>query len=96
MDEDESQGLLKSWLGFLSRKQPETSTKPASLRSRAREAWLRTDAFLQHDSDELGDDPESVARALRALENYIQDDSDPDIVSVLVYGKLQSFGFSAF
>ncbi|KAJ6007469.1 subtilisin-like protein [Penicillium herquei] len=96
MDEGESQGLLKSWLGFLARKQPERSTNPASLRSRAREAWLRTDAFLQHDSDELDDDPESVAKALRALENYIQDDSDPDSVCVLVYGKLQSFGFSAF
>lgn len=95
MDDSESQGLLKSWLGFLARKQPERSTKPASLQSRAREAWLRTDAFLQHDSDELGDDPEGVGKALRALENYIQDDSDPEADSVSALDIRQSSSLSA-
>ncbi|KAF4448511.1 intracellular serine protease [Fusarium austroafricanum] len=50
-------------LGFFAGKRPQRSGKPASLRSRRREAWLRTDAFLQCDG--LGDaDPESVQRTL--------------------------------
>jgi hypothetical protein len=76
MDDDtESQGLLQSVLGLFARKRPQRSAKPASLRARKREAWLRTDAFLQRDDlDEA--DPESVARTLRAFEQLVQDDSD--------------------
>lgn len=77
MDEDGSQGLLKTWLGFFARKRPERSAKPASLRSRKRDAWIRTDAYLQHDTDEFGEiDPEHLARTLRAFEDYVQYDSD--------------------
>jgi len=77
-DETDSQSLLQSVLGLFARKRPQRSAKPASLRSRKREAWLRTDAFLQCDG--LGEaDPDSVARTLRAFEHLVQDDSDREI-----------------
>ena len=77
MDEDDSQGLLKTVLGLFARKRPETSAQPASLKSRTRDAWLRTDAYLQHDTDEFGElDPERRARTLRVFEDYVQCDSD--------------------
>lgn len=85
MDDDtESQGLLQSVLGLFARKRPQKSAKPVSLRARKREAWLRTDSFLQRDG--VGEaDPESVARTLRALEHLVQDESDRemDFVSIL-------------
>ncbi|KAL4964647.1 S8/S53 family peptidase [Aspergillus stella-maris] len=76
MDDDtSSQSLLQSVLGIFARKRPQRLAKPASLRSRKREAWLRTDAFLQ--CDDIGEaDPESVARTLRAFEDLVQDDSN--------------------
>jgi hypothetical protein len=75
-DNTSSQSLLQSVLGFFARKRPQRSAK--SVGSRKREAWLRTDAFLQH--DDLGEaDPESVARTLHAFEHLIQDDSDREI-----------------
>lgn len=86
MDGDDSKGLLRSMLGFFARKRPEKTAQPASLRSRAREAWLRTDAFLQHDADEFDNiEPESLAKTLRKLEDYVQYDfgRESDFVSVL-------------
>ena len=82
MDDDaSSQSLLQSVLGLFARKRPQSSAKPASLKSRKREAWLRTDAFLQ--CDDIGDaDPESVARTLRAFEHLVQDDADRERDSV--------------
>lgn len=83
-DNTDSQSLLQSVLGIFTRKRPQRSAKPVSLESRKREAWLRTDAFLQRDNlDEA--DPESVTRTLRALEHYVQDDCDREIdfVSIL-------------
>lgn len=79
MDDDtDSQSLLQSVLGLFARRRPQRSTKPVSLRSRKREAWLRTDAFLQR--DDIGEaDPESVARTLRAFEHLVQDDSGREI-----------------
>lgn len=85
MDHDESRGLLKSILGFFARKPQEASKPPTSLRSQALDAWLRTDAYLQHEIDDFGEiDPEQVARTLRAFENLVQHDSTwgPDSVSV--------------
>ncbi|ETS76984.1 hypothetical protein PFICI_10858 [Pestalotiopsis fici W106-1] len=74
MDDADSQGLLKSMLGFFGRRRPERPVHPVSLKSRTREAWLRTDSFLQHDEfDEM--DPERIAQTLRALEGYVQTDS---------------------
>ncbi|KID96071.1 intracellular serine protease, partial [Metarhizium majus ARSEF 297] len=74
-DDNDSQSLLQSVLGLFALKRPQRSAKPASLRSRKHEAWLRTDAFLQR--DDLGEaDPESVSRTLRAFERLVQDDSD--------------------
>ncbi|KAF5662747.1 intracellular serine protease [Fusarium heterosporum] len=78
MDNDTiSQSLLQSVLGIFTRKRPQKPTKPISLGSRKREAWLRADAFLQRDN--LGEaNPESVARALRAFEQYIRHDGDQE------------------
>ncbi|RAK72160.1 S8/S53 family peptidase [Aspergillus fijiensis CBS 313.89] len=81
MDENDSRGLLKAVLGFFARKPPERSAQPASLRSRACEAWLRTDAYMQHDADDLDEvEPERRAKVLRAFEDYVQYDStrEPD------------------
>ncbi|UKZ79327.1 hypothetical protein TrVFT333_007077 [Trichoderma virens FT-333] len=95
MDVDESQGLLKTVLGFFVRRRPEKSARPASLRSRTNEAWLRTEAFLQHDADESDDpDPEHIAKTLHALEEYVQYNSDGESDSGLhhdvPYPKLQA------
>ena len=86
MDHDDSHGLLKSILGFFARKPLETSTPPTSLRSQVLDAWLRTDAYLQHEIDDFGEiDPEQVARTLGAFENLVQHDSarGPDSVSTV-------------
>ncbi|KAK9423695.1 putative Peptidase S8/S53 domain-containing protein [Seiridium unicorne] len=74
MDDAYSRGLLRFMLGFFARKQPEKTAHPASLKSRTREAWLRTDSFLQHDEFDAKDS-EGIARTLSALEDYVQDDS---------------------
>ncbi|KAL5608599.1 hypothetical protein FOVSG1_003280 [Fusarium oxysporum f. sp. vasinfectum] len=77
-DDTVSQGLLQSVLGLFARKRQQTSAKPAPLKARQREAWLRTDAFLQR--DHLDDaDPESVAKTLRACEQFVQDEGDGEI-----------------
>lgn len=101
MDDDiDSQSLLQSVLGLFARKRPQRSARPASLRTRKREAWLRTDAFLQQD-DLAEADPKSVARTLHALEHLFQNDSDrevdcvsvPDIMQIPVsrsFGSLDS------
>ena len=80
-DGADSQGLLQSVLGYFARKQPQSSAKSASLSSRKREAWLRTDAFLQRDVLS-GADPESVARTLGAIENLVADDFAREVVCV--------------
>ena len=86
MDEDESRGLLKSVLAFFARNQGQTSGSSAPLRSQARDAWPRTDSFLQHENDEINEiGVDQVARTLNAFENLIQDDSHPnaDLVSII-------------
>lgn len=86
MDPDDSRGLLKSILGFFARKPPEKSTPPTSLRSQALDAWVRTDAYLQHKTNDFDEiDPEQVARTLRTFENLVQYDSgrEPDSVSTV-------------
>lgn len=84
MDHEASWSLLKSILGFFARNTPETSTPPASLRSRALDAWVRTDAYLQHETDELGEvGPEQVARTLSAFESLVQYNSDQGPVSTV-------------
>ena len=83
MDEDDSQGLLKTVLGFFARKRPESSAQQPSSKWRTRAAWLRTDAYLQHDNDGFGEvEPERLARTLRALEDYVQCDSNRESDSV--------------
>ncbi|KAI0860261.1 hypothetical protein F4860DRAFT_504119 [Xylaria cubensis] len=94
MDQDESQGLLKTVLGFFARRRPERSA-PTSLKSKKRDAWLRTDAYLQHDTDGICEiDPKRLARTLRAFEDYIEYDSDRGSDSVsdhnVPYPKLQT------
>ena len=87
MDRDDSRGLLKNILGFFARKRPEKLKPLTSLRSQALNAWIRTDAYLQHETNDLDEiDPEQVARTLRTFENLVQYDSDqePDSVSSVI------------
>jgi hypothetical protein len=77
----DSQSLLQSVLGLFARKRPQSSATSASLKSRKREAWLRTDAFLQCDDlDEA--DSENVARTLHAFERLVEDDPDEELAFV--------------
>ncbi|KAJ9606165.1 hypothetical protein H2200_009126 [Cladophialophora chaetospira] len=71
---------------------PNSPIKPSSYSSRSREAWLRADEFLQHESDEPGNASESVAGTLRALKDYDQVDSDreADSVSALAEASKQA------
>ncbi|OBT76497.1 hypothetical protein VF21_03946 [Pseudogymnoascus sp. 05NY08] len=79
MDHDDSRGLLKGILGFFARKPAERLTPPTSLRSQALDAWVRTDAYLQHETNDLDAiDPEQVARTLKTFENLVQYDSDQE------------------
>ncbi|KAI1742075.1 subtilisin-like protein [Xylaria scruposa] len=78
MDEGVSQGeLLKYALGVLAQKRPTKTARPARLKSRT-EAWLRADAFLQHESGDFDDDSEHTASTLRAIEHYLQPESDEE------------------
>ncbi|PHH77791.1 hypothetical protein CDD82_3358 [Ophiocordyceps australis] len=89
MDEGESQGLLKFVLGFFARKRPEKSAQPASLRSRTRDAWLRTDAFLQHEAVRDSEtDPDCMTEALCAFEDCIR--APDNIHENVPYPKLQA------
>jgi hypothetical protein len=94
MDHDDSRGLLKGILGFFARKPPERLTPPTSLRSQARDAWMRTDAYLQHETNDFDEiDPEQVARTLRTFENLVQYDSDRqrDSVSNVISWQISLF-----
>lgn len=93
MDDADSRGLLKGILGFFARKQPERSTS-ASPKSQALDAWVRTDSYLQHETDDFDEiEPEQVARALRTFENLVQYDSDlePDSVSDVISWQISPF-----
>ena len=94
MDHEDSLGLIKSILGFFARKPPEKSTPPTSLKSQALDAWVRTDAYLQHNTNDFDEvDPEQVARTLRTFENLVQYDSDsePDSVSTVISQQTSVF-----
>ena len=83
MDDENSRGLLKGILRFFAGASPPKSTLPTSLKSQARDAWLRTDAYLQHETNDLDDvEPESAARTLSAFENLVQYDSSRESDSV--------------
>lgn len=83
MDSDDSPGLLKFILGFFARKPAQKPARSASLKSQALDAWLRADAYLQHETGEFNQrDPEQVARTLRAFENLVQYDSNRESDSV--------------
>ncbi|KAJ8122601.1 hypothetical protein ONZ43_g1245 [Nemania bipapillata] len=78
MDEGVSQGeLLKYALGVIGQKRPAKTGRSARLKSPT-EAWLRVDAFLQHDSEDFEDDSEHTASTLRAIEHYLQPESDEE------------------
>ncbi|KAI2632315.1 hypothetical protein GGR54DRAFT_29393 [Hypoxylon sp. NC1633] len=84
MDHDDSRGLLKSFLNFFAVRAPEkSSTQPPSLSSQALDAWLRTDAYLQHETNDFDElEPEQITRTLRTFENLVQYDSDRESDSV--------------
>lgn len=88
MDHNESRGLLKTILGFLARRTPEKSTPPTSLKSQALDAWVRTDAYLQHNADDFDEiDPERVASSLKTFENLVQYESNPEPGSVSIVSQ---------
>ncbi|KAJ9616133.1 hypothetical protein H2204_014077 [Knufia peltigerae] len=85
MDEDDSQELLNTVLGVLAPRRPEKSAQPSPLSARKLAAWLRTEAYLQRETDDFGEiEPEYRARTLRALEYYVQFDSnqEPDLLEL--------------
>ncbi|KAF3070179.1 Subtilisin E [Trichoderma lentiforme] len=91
------QFLFKSTVDFLVGRQPEKSEEPVSLRSQTQAAWVRADAFLQSyadESDEPEPEPEDIARALRAFEQYVQykpdEKSDFGLRRDVPYPKLQA------
>lgn len=87
MEHDDSRSLLKGILGFFARKSPERVKPATSLRSQTLDAWMRTDAYLQHETNDLDEiDPEQIERTLRTFENLVQYDSDrePDPVSNVI------------
>ncbi len=97
MDVNETPGLLRSVFGFLARKPLQRPIKkPKSLRARTQDAWLQTDAFLQHDADTFDEmEPEQRKRTLHALEGYIEVNADRELDSVsapkMICSKLYSF-----
>ncbi|KAJ2993953.1 hypothetical protein NUW58_g1687 [Xylaria curta] len=95
MDHDNSWGLLKFILGFIARNPPEKLKKPTSPELQALDAWLRADAYLQHETNDFAEtSPEQVARALRTFENIVQYDSgqepDSSLCQTVLYPKLQA------
>jgi hypothetical protein len=86
MDHEENQGLLQSFLGLFARRGPERSTQSTSVRSQAADAWMRADAFLQHEDNEVGErDPEQVERALRAFDNLLEHEPSGEADSVSTF-----------
>lgn len=84
MDGDDPEALLKTVLGGFARKRPEKSAQSASLSARTRDAWLRTDACLEHETNGVDEiDHERLARTLCALQGYVQYNSrqESDLVS---------------
>ncbi len=77
-DDTDAPSLLQSVLALFAGKRPQRSAKPASLRSRKRQAWLRADSFTQRD-DLREADPASVKRTLHSFEHLVQDDSHREI-----------------
>jgi hypothetical protein len=86
MDSEDSPGLLKSILGIFAQKQP-GRLPPTSVKAQALDAWMRADAYLQHETNNFDEiEPEQVERTLRTFENLVQYDSDqePDSVSSVI------------
>lgn len=82
MGSEGSPGLLKSILGIFAQKQP-GKLPPTSVEAQALDAWLRADAYLQHETNDFDDiDPEQEARALMTFEKLVQYDSDQELDSV--------------
>ena len=94
MDDEDPRGLLKSILGFFARKQPDRSP-PASLQSQAHDAWVRTDSYLQHETNDFDDyEPAQVKRTLTTFENLFQYDSGLDSVEVSTFPPSKSHYFN--
>jgi hypothetical protein len=99
MNYEENQGLLQGFLGLFARRGPERSTHSTSVRSQAADAWMRADAFLQHEDSEAGErDPEQVERALRAFDNLLEHESsgEADSVSTVSHSNFPSFSLVLF
>jgi hypothetical protein len=86
MSQNGQAGLFRRIVGYLAGWSPERST-PQTVESRARNAWVRTDALLQYENQDFESfDPQQQAKALRALNDLVQfkPNQDVDFVSCLI------------
>ena len=73
---------------------PKEFTPSASLGSQAFDAWLRTDAYLQYETNESKEiDPGKVRRTMGTIESLVQHDSDRESnpVSNLISWRISLF-----
>ncbi|KAF4333670.1 intracellular serine protease [Fusarium beomiforme] len=79
MSQNRQAGLFRRIVGYVAGWSPERST-PQTVESQARNAWLRTDAFLQYETQDFESlDPQYQAKALRALNNLVQFNQNQDV-----------------
>ncbi|KAI7765384.1 hypothetical protein LZL87_007135 [Fusarium oxysporum] len=79
MSQNGQAGLFRRILGYVAGWSPERST-PQTVESQARNAWVRTDAFLQYETQDFESlDPQHQANALRALNNLVQLKQNQDV-----------------
>lgn len=66
-------------MGYVASWSPEQST-PQTAKSQARDAWLRTDAYLQYENQDFESlDPRHQANVLRTLNNCVQVKQNHDV-----------------
>lgn len=94
MDDEDPRVLLKSVLGYLAQKQPDRSTS-ASPQSQALDAWVRTDSYLQHETNDFDDyEAAQVKRILKTFENFVPYDSDLDADAVRTFLLSKSYHYN--
>ncbi|KAK2689589.1 hypothetical protein QWA68_011989 [Fusarium oxysporum] len=79
MSQNGQASLFRRILGYVAGWSPERSA-PQTVESQARNAWVRTDAFLQYETQDFESlDPQHQAKALRALNNLVQLKKNQDV-----------------
>ncbi|KAH8883152.1 subtilisin-like protein [Thozetella sp. PMI_491] len=79
MDAGVSQAeLLKYALGVIANKKRPVKTAGGARLKSPTQAWLRADAYLQHEAGDFDDDSEYTASTLRAVGQFLQPESDEE------------------